>query len=41
VLWNFEKFLVNKQGEVVARFAPNIPADDSRLRDAINAELAK
>ena len=21
VLWNFEKFLVNKQGEVVARFA--------------------
>lgn len=41
VLWNFEKFLVNKQGEVVARFAPNIPADDARLRDAINAELAK
>jgi len=26
---------------VVARFAPNIPADDARLRDAINAELAK
>ncbi|MEK5777615.1 hypothetical protein VXE44_21345, partial [Acinetobacter nosocomialis] len=41
VLWNFEKFLVNKQGEVVARFAPNIPADDARLRDTINAELAK
>ena len=41
VLWNFEKFLVNKQGEVVARFAPDITADDSRLLDAINAELAK
>ncbi|RKG29234.1 glutathione peroxidase [Acinetobacter tianfuensis] len=41
VLWNFEKFLVNKQGEVVARFAPDIKADDARIVDAINAELAK
>ena len=41
VLWNFEKFLVNKQGEVVARFAPDIKADDTRIVDAINAELAK
>lgn len=41
VLWNFEKFLVNKQGEIVGRFAPDITADDPRLVDAINAELAK
>ena len=41
VLWNFEKFLVNKKGEVVARFAPDIQADDVRIVDAINAELAK
>ena len=41
VLWNFEKFLVNKNGEVVARFAPDITADDPRIVDAINAELAK
>ena len=41
VLWNFEKFLVNKNGEVVARFAPDITADDPRIIDAINAELAK
>ncbi len=41
VLWNFEKFLVNKQGEVVARFAPDITADDARIVDAINAELRK
>ena len=41
VLWNFEKFLINKQGEVVARFAPDIKADDARIVDAINAELAK
>lgn len=41
VLWNFEKFLVNKNGEVVARFAPDIQADDARIVDAINAELIK
>jgi len=41
VLWNFEKFLINKQGEVVARFAPDITADDPRIVDAVNAELAK
>ncbi|KAA8732093.1 glutathione peroxidase [Acinetobacter qingfengensis] len=41
VLWNFEKFLINKQGKVVARFAPDIAADDPRLFAAIEAELAK
>ncbi len=42
VLWNFEKFLVNKQGEVVARFAPDLTADDPRIvMEAIEAELAK
>ncbi|OUY08920.1 glutathione peroxidase [Acinetobacter populi] len=41
VLWNFEKFLINKQGEVVARFAPDITAEDPRLVAAIDAELAK
>jgi glutathione peroxidase len=41
VLWNFEKFLINKNGEVVARFAPDITADDQRIVDAVNAELAK
>ena len=41
VLWNFEKFLINKKGEVVGRFAPDITADDARIVDAIEAELAK
>lgn len=41
VLWNFEKFLIAKNGEVIARFAPDITADDARIVDAINAELAK
>ena len=26
VLWNFEKFLVSRQGEVVGRFAPTVSA---------------
>jgi glutathione peroxidase len=41
VLWNFEKFLVNRQGEVVARFSPDVAADDPRVVQAIDAELAK
>ena len=41
VLWNFEKFLINKKGEVIARFAPDIKADDPRIVEAINAELGK
>jgi glutathione peroxidase len=41
VLWNFEKFLINKQGQVVARFAPDITATDPRIVAAIDAELAK
>ena len=41
VLWNFEKFLVNRRGEVVGRFSPDVTADDPRLLAAIDAELAK
>ncbi|MET0181738.1 MAG: glutathione peroxidase [Caulobacterales bacterium] len=41
VLWNFEKFVVNRKGDVVARFAPDVPANDPRLVEVIEAELAK
>src|SRR5690606_35518695 len=41
VLWNFEKFLVNRQGEVVARFSQDVAADDPRLLEAFEAELAR
>jgi glutathione peroxidase len=41
VLWNFEKFLVDRHGDVVARFAPDVTADDPRLTAAIDAELRK
>jgi glutathione peroxidase len=41
VLWNFEKFLVGKNGAVVARFAPDVTPDDERLTTKIKEELAK
>jgi glutathione peroxidase len=41
VVWNFEKFLINRKGDVVGRFAPDMTADDPRLVSAIDAELAK
>ncbi len=41
VLWNFEKFLIGKNGEVAARFAPDVTADDERLLEKVKAELAK
>ena len=41
VLWNFEKFLIAKDGSVAARFAPGTTPDDPTLVSAIEAELAK
>ena len=41
VLWNFEKFLIGKNGEVAARFAPDVTAEDARLKEKLEAELAK
>ena len=41
VMWNFEKFLVSRDGKAVARFAPDIAPDDARITSAIEAELAK
>ena len=41
VLWNFEKFLIGKNGEIVARFAPDVAPNDARLTARIETELAK
>ena len=41
LLWNFEKFLVSRSGEIVARFAPNTTPSDPALISAIESELAK
>ena len=39
VQWNFEKFLVDGSGAVVARFDPTVVPDDARVTDAIEAAL--
>lgn len=41
VKWNFEKFLVNKEGQVVARFGSSVPPESEQVVSAIEAELAK
>ncbi len=41
VMWNFEKFLIGKDGGVARRFSPTIKPEDPILVDAIEAELAK
>jgi glutathione peroxidase len=41
VVWNFEKFLVSRQGDVVGRFAPTVTPDDPTLVQAIEDELSK
>lgn len=41
ILWNFEKFVVNRKGKIVARFAPTIAPEDPALVKTIEAELAK
>jgi glutathione peroxidase len=41
ILWNFEKFVVSRAGAVVARFSPDVTADDPRLVSVLEAELAK
>ncbi|MBM5798773.1 MAG: glutathione peroxidase [Cyanobacteria bacterium K_Offshore_0m_m2_072] len=40
VAWNFEKFLVGKDGSVVARFKSNVEPDSTELTSAIEAALA-
>jgi glutathione peroxidase len=40
ILWNFEKFLVDRNGKVVARFSPEITPDDPRIVTAIESALS-
>ena len=41
VLWNFEKFLVSRKGEVVNRFSPDTAPDDLTFVSAVVSELDK
>ncbi len=39
IQWNFEKFLVGRDGQIVARFAPNVTPDDAIVKEAIEKAL--
>jgi glutathione peroxidase len=41
ISWNFEKFIIGRDGKVVARFSPRTKPDDPAVLKVIEAELAK
>ncbi len=41
VTWNFEKFLIGRDGKVAARFAPKAKPESGEVVTAIETELAK
>lgn len=41
ITWNFEKFLIGRDGQVVGRFAPRTTPEDPKLAAAIETELKK
>ncbi len=41
ITWNFEKFVIARNGKVVARFQPRTTPDNAALVSVIEAELAK
>ena len=40
VLWNFEKFLVSRDGQVIGRYSPNMPVTDPVIAQDIDKALA-
>ena len=41
ITWNFEKFLIGREGQIVARFSPRTQPESSEVVSAIERELAK
>jgi len=39
ILWNFEKFLIDRNGKVVARFSPEVVPDDQAVIQAVESAL--
>ena len=39
IAWNFEKFVLDADGRVVARFNPSVEPDDARLVEAVESAL--
>ena len=40
VLWNFEKFLVSRDGRVIGRYSPNMPVTDEAIAKDIDEALS-
>ncbi|QMV17614.1 redoxin domain-containing protein [Granulicella sp. 5B5] len=40
ILWNFEKFLIGRDGSILARFAPDMPPNDPRITSAVELAIA-
>lgn len=40
IKWNFEKFLINRHGEIVERFSPDVDPNDPVVLKAVERELA-
>ncbi|MGQ3675514.1 glutathione peroxidase [Xanthobacter sp. TB0139] len=40
VLWNFEKFVLDREGNVIARLSPDLAPDSERLNEILNKALA-
>jgi glutathione peroxidase len=40
VLWNFEKFVIGRDGKVIGRFTPDTTADDPKLLAALDEALS-
>ena len=41
ISWNFEKFLIDREGNLINRFAPRTKPSDNELIKSIESELAK
>jgi len=41
ILWNFEKFLIGRDGTVIQRFSPDMTPEDPQVSEAIKQALAK
>ena len=41
ILWNFEKFLIGRDGQVIQRFSPDMTPEDPVVINAIKSALAR
>jgi glutathione peroxidase len=40
ITWNFEKFIVDKNGKILARFAPKVTPDSTEIAETIESALS-